>query len=151
MTLLITGASGTIGSRLAADLTAQAIPLRLLDRRHPDADPPEGAEFVQTDLRDQSAIEKAAAGCSAVIHLAGVTQEGPFAEMVEHNITGTHHVLEAARRQRVPRVVLASSHHVIGLPVVSRGLPAPSGGLGRLRRMVVSARGHRGQPGPQRM
>ncbi|MGH3566465.1 MAG: NAD-dependent epimerase/dehydratase family protein [Pseudonocardia sp.] len=123
MTLLITGACGTIGSRLAADLAAQAIPLRLLDRRPPDAGPPQRVEFVQADLRDQSAVEKATAGCSAVIHLAGVTQEGPFAEMVAHNITGTHHVLEAARRQRVPRVVLASSHHVAGLNPV--GAPAP--------------------------
>jgi uronate dehydrogenase len=115
MTLLITGAAGTIGTRLAADLAAQGVPLRLLDRRPPTAGPPPGAEFVQADLRDQAAVEKAAAGISAVVHLAGITHEGPFAEMVEHNITGTYHVLEAARRQRVPRVVLASSHHVTGM------------------------------------
>ncbi|MGW0446201.1 NAD-dependent epimerase/dehydratase family protein [Streptosporangium sandarakinum] len=83
---------------------------------------PEGAEFVQADLRDPAAVNDDAAGCSVVVHLAGVTQEGPFAEMVEHNITGTHHVLEAARRQEVPRVVLASSRHVTGLTPI--GAPA---------------------------
>lgn len=126
MTLLITGAAGTIGTRLAADLAAQGVPLRLLDRRHPDAPAPPGAEFVQADLRDQGAVEAATAGISAVVHLASLTHEGPFAAMVEHNITGTHHVLEAARRQRVPRVVLASSHHVTGMdPVGGPELLAP--------------------------
>ncbi|MEW2615144.1 NAD(P)-dependent oxidoreductase [Streptomyces sp. NPDC047880] len=115
MTLLITGAAGTIGARLAADLATRGVPLRLLDRRPPSSGTPAGADFVQADLRDQAAIEAAAARVSAIVHLAGVTDEGPFAAMVEHNITGTHHVLEAARRQRVPRVVLASSHHVTGL------------------------------------
>lgn len=96
MTLLITGAAGAIGTRLAADLGASGIPLRLLDRR-PITGPP-GVRAIQADLRELAAVEKATTGVSAVIHLAGVTQEGPFPAMVEHNITGTHHVLEAARR-----------------------------------------------------
>lgn len=126
MTLLITGAAGTMGTRIAADLAAQNIQLRLLDRRPRTCDPPADTEFVQADLRDSEAVARAAAEVSAVIHLAGVTQEGPFAEMVEHNITGTHHVLEAARRQRVPRVVLASSHHITGLnPVGTSAQLAP--------------------------
>lgn len=142
MTLLITGAAGTIGRRLTADFAAHPIPLRLLDRRPPDARLPAGAEFVQADLRDQAAVEKATAGCSAVIHLAGVTQEGPFAEMVEHNITGTHHVLEAARRLRVPRVVLASSHHVIGMnPAGSAALLAPDS-LYAVSKVTIEALGH---------
>ncbi|MEV4383567.1 NAD(P)-dependent oxidoreductase [Streptosporangium sp. NPDC049644] len=116
--ILITGAGGTIGTRLAADLAKEGVRLRLLDRRPQAGGPPAGTEFVQVDLRDQDAVSQAAAGMSAIIHLAGITQEGLFSEMVEHNITGTHHVLEAARRQRVPRVVLASSHHVTGMNVV---------------------------------
>ncbi|WP_280258088.1 NAD-dependent epimerase/dehydratase family protein [Nocardia wallacei] len=114
MTLLITGAAGTIGTHLATTLTDHGIPLRMLDRR-PLPRPPAGAETIQADLRDLPAVEQAAAGTSAIIHLAGITQEGPFTEMIDHNITATHHVLEAARRQHVPRVVLASSHHVTGL------------------------------------
>ncbi|GAA3733284.1 NAD-dependent epimerase/dehydratase family protein [Salinactinospora qingdaonensis] len=118
MTWLITGATGTIGTRLAADLAARGIALRLLDRQPPENEPPPGTEFVPADLGDQAAVEQAAAGTSVVIHLAGVTQEAPFAEMVQHNIIGTHHVLEAARHRRVPRVVLASSHHVTGMTPV---------------------------------
>ncbi|MFD7580960.1 NAD-dependent epimerase/dehydratase family protein [Kitasatospora sp. NPDC059817] len=115
MTWLVTGSSGAIGRRLAADLAQRGLPLRLLDRTTPPTGLPDGAEFIEADLRDLGAVERAATGVRAIIHLAAASQEGPFATMVEHNITGTHHVLEAARRQRVPRVVLASSHHVTGL------------------------------------
>lgn len=143
MTWLITGAAGTIGCQVAADLAARGIPLRLLDQRHPDTGLSAGAEFVQADLRDQAAIEKASAGCSAVIHLAGVTHEGPFAAMVEHNITGTHHVLEAARRQRVPRVVLASSHHVTGLtPVSAPAAPLAPDSFYAVSKVAGEALGH---------
>lgn len=142
MTWLITGASGEIGTRLAADLAAHGIPLRLLDRRPPAAGPPAGAEFLLADLRDQSEAEKAAAGISAAIHLAGVTQEGPFAEMVEHNITATHHILEAARRQRVPRVVLASSHHVTGMNPVGGPAPLAPDSFYAVSKTAMEALGH---------
>lgn len=121
MRILITGSSGQIGTRLAVDLAAAGVSLRLLDRTPPAARCPEGAEYVQADLRDLAAAEEAAAGTDAIIHLAGITLEAAFSEVVDHNIIGTHHVLEAARRRRVPRVVLASSHHVIGLlPTTNR-------------------------------
>ncbi|MFD4577916.1 NAD-dependent epimerase/dehydratase family protein [Streptomyces sp. NPDC058417] len=142
MTLLITGAAGAIGTRLAADLAAHGIPLRLLDQRPPHTGPPASAEFVQADLRDLDAIEKAAAGISAVVHLAGITQEGQFADMVGHNITGTHHVLEAARRQRVPRVVLASSHHVTGLNPAGGPAPLAPDSFYAVSKVTAEALGH---------
>ncbi|WP_030237476.1 NAD-dependent epimerase/dehydratase family protein [Streptomyces sp. NRRL S-350] len=114
MTWLITGAAGGIGLDLAPRLAALGIPLRLTDLR-PSATVPAGAEFVPADLRDQQAVTAAAEGASVVVHLGGLSQEAPLAEMLQHNITGTHHVLEAAHRHRVPRVVLASSHHVVGM------------------------------------
>ncbi|MFB7597632.1 NAD-dependent epimerase/dehydratase family protein [Streptomyces sp. NPDC056160] len=142
MTLLITGAAGAIGTRLAADLATHGIPLRLLDRRHPDVGAPAGVEFVQAHLRDLDATEKAAAGISAIVHLAGITQERPFADMVEHHITGTHHVLEAARRQRVPRVVLASSHHVPGLNPVDGPAPLAPDSFYAVSKVTAEALGH---------
>ncbi|MFJ6661289.1 NAD-dependent epimerase/dehydratase family protein [Streptomyces sp. NPDC091377] len=143
MTLLITGAAGTIGTRLASDLAARGVPLRLLDQHPPTSPPPAGAEFLQADLRNLDPIEKATAGTSAVVHLAGFTHEGPFAGMVEHNITGTHHVLEAARRQHVPRVVLASSHHVTGLnPVDSPTAPQAPDSFYAVSKVTIEALGH---------
>ncbi|GIH67844.1 NAD-dependent epimerase/dehydratase family protein [Sphaerimonospora thailandensis] len=142
MALLITGAAGAIGARLAADLAACGIPLRLLDLRAPADAPPTGTEFVQADLYDQVAVEKAAAGMSAVVHLAGITREGPFAEMAKHNIIGTHHVLEAARRQRVPRVVLASSHHVTGMNPVGVPTSLAPDSFYAVSKVTIEALGH---------
>ncbi|MER0445699.1 NAD(P)-dependent oxidoreductase [Streptomyces sp. Edi4] len=143
MTLLITGAAGTIGTRLATGLAAHGVPLRLLDQHPPASLPPAGADFLQADLRDQEAIEKDTIGISAVVHLAGLTHEGPFASMVEHNITGTHHVLEAARRQHVPRVVLASSHHVTGLnPVDALTTPLAPDSFYAVSKVTTEALGH---------
>ncbi|GIM86708.1 NAD-dependent epimerase/dehydratase family protein [Salinispora arenicola] len=143
MRLLITGAAGTIGTRLAADLAAQGMLLRLLDRRACAVELPVAAEFVQADLRDLDAVEKASTGVAAVVHLAGITQEGPFPAMVEHNVTGTHHVLEAARRQRVRRVVLASSHHVTGLnPVGAPTAPLAPDSFYAVSKVTAEALGH---------
>ncbi|MFF4647756.1 NAD-dependent epimerase/dehydratase family protein [Streptomyces sp. NPDC001389] len=114
MTVLITGAAGAIGTDLTQSFAAAGVPLRLLDRRRPPSIPA-GAGYVNADLRDPQAITEAAAGTSAIIHLAGNTQNAPFPDVVEHNITGTYNVLEAARHHRIPRVVLASSHHAAGL------------------------------------
>ena len=113
MTVIITGAAGTIGNALATALTTEAIPLRLLDIR-PHHHVPASAQAQRVDLRDLTATIEATAGGSVVIHLAGITEEAPFPEVCEHNILGTYHVLEAARRNHIPRVVLASSHHTIG-------------------------------------
>lgn len=62
--------------------------------------------------------------------------------MVEHNITGTHHVLEAARRQRVPRVVLASSHHVTGLNPVGEPAPLAPDSFYAVSKVTLEALGH---------
>ncbi|MER6916071.1 hypothetical protein ABT354_30745 [Streptomyces sp. NPDC000594] len=87
MTLLITGAAGTTGTRLAADLAACDIPLQPLNQR-----PPAETEFAQADLRDLDAIEK-----TPPKHPRRpphrTNQHRPFAAMTEHNITGIHHVL----------------------------------------------------------
>ncbi|WP_327334880.1 NAD-dependent epimerase/dehydratase family protein [Streptomyces anulatus] len=115
--VLIAGSSGTNGTRLATELDAHGIPLRLLDYR-----PPTGAEFIHAELRDASAVAKAVEGAVAVIHLAGITEEALFAEVVEHNITATHLPLEAARRQNVPRGV-ASGFRQLRPTLIRSGEP----------------------------
>jgi UDP-glucuronate 4-epimerase len=58
-------------------------------------------------------------GADAVIHLAGqpgvrLSWADRFQVYVDRNITASHRLLEAARRTRVPRLVLASSSSVYG-------------------------------------
>jgi uronate dehydrogenase len=111
--LLVTGAAGRIGTVLRAGLAPRYDQVRGFDLV---AYPPEAPEEDQVlgDLRDAEQLVSAMQDVDAVVHLAGVPVEGPFDEVLEHNVRGTYHVLEAARRTGVRRVVFASTNHVIG-------------------------------------
>lgn len=109
----LTGAAGTIGRHLRGSMGDVFEELTLLDVR-PIADtaPHERSQVV--DLRDLSALRAALAGAEGVIHLGGLADEADFHDLAEVNIVGTYHVLEAARRAGLRRVVYASSNRVTG-------------------------------------
>jgi uronate dehydrogenase len=112
--VLITGAAGRIGSVLRERLRGR-VPLRLLDIRAMPAPPASSEELVCADIRDAAAVAEAMAGCTAVVHLAGIPSEVGFEDLLDTNIRGTYHVLEAARHSETcRRVVLGSSNHVTG-------------------------------------
>ncbi|HST63741.1 MAG TPA: NAD(P)-dependent oxidoreductase [Mycobacteriales bacterium] len=112
--VLVTGAAGSIGRITCAGLAARGWKVRGLDRVPLDgvdglADPP-----VVADVQDAAAVRTAVAGVEAVVHLAGIPTEAPFAEILAANVLGTFHVFDAARREGVRRVVYASSNHAVG-------------------------------------
>src|SRR5690349_21657332 len=96
--------------------------------------PAAGEEVVCADIRRVGAVDDAAEGCAAIVHLAGIPTEGGFEELLDSNIRGTYHVLEAARRSETcRRVVLASTNHVTGFyptdQVISGDAPPRPDGL----------------------
>jgi uronate dehydrogenase len=74
----------------------------------------EGEEVVVAALEDAAAVDAIVAGAEAIVHLGGVSVEGPFEPILQANIVGVHHLYEAARRHGVRRIVFASSNHVTG-------------------------------------
>jgi uronate dehydrogenase len=110
--ILLTGAAGTIGTMLRPRLARPGRTLRLLDVAPLTAGPAE--EAVTASVSDLDAMVAACADVAAVVHLGGLSQEAPWADILEHNINGTYTALEAARRAGVPRVVFASSNHAVG-------------------------------------
>lgn len=118
--LLLTGAAGQIGSVLRGALRGEFDELRLADRE--SLEPAATNEIcVRVDLRDFSAVVQLVDGVDAVVHLAAIPREAPFPDILDNNIRTTFHVLEAARRCAVRRIVLASTNHVIGMyPVGQR-------------------------------
>jgi NAD+ dependent glucose-6-phosphate dehydrogenase len=105
--ILITGSAGLIGGVLREQL-ADRFELRGLDRRG-------GEATVEGDVRDVGAVERAAQGASAIVHLAGnASNQATWAEVLAHNVEGTWAVFDAARLAGVERVVFASSNHVVG-------------------------------------
>jgi UDP-glucose 4-epimerase len=74
--------------------------------------------FIEADIRDSATVMKASAGCDVIFHEAAVvsvpqTVQDPVASAMVNDI-GTLTVLEAARKHRVKRTVLASSCAVYG-------------------------------------
>lgn len=109
----VTGAAGNIGRALRAELSAQGVDLVSVDiaESTPVSD---SDRTVQSDIRDLAALEAAFVGCAGVVHLGGIPDEADFHDLAAVNIIGTYHVLEAARRAGVRRVVYASSNRVTG-------------------------------------
>jgi uronate dehydrogenase len=115
-TIVITGAAGRIGRAVVPLLVRPGRELRLVDTAPPppDGDLPEGATWHEIAIEDDAGMREVLDGASALVHLAGLASERPWADLLRVNIDGTQRVLEAARHTGVRRVLLASSIHAVG-------------------------------------
>ncbi len=111
--LLLTGAAGGLGRELRPRLKACCQVLRLSDVADLGA-AGEGEEVMQVALQDAGAMLALLQGVDAVVHLGGVSVEGPFEPILQANIVGVYNLYEAARQHSVKRIVFASSNHVTG-------------------------------------
>ena len=111
---VVTGADGTIGRALRAALNDRGVELVSTDLREPT---PVGARerTAVADVADLEALTSLFEGCRGVIHLGGLSDEADFHDLAAVNIVGSYHVLEAARRAGIDRVVFASSNRVTGM------------------------------------
>lgn len=110
MTVLVTGASGLLGSAVARALVARGDDVRTLQRRPSGVI---GVQDVAGSLTDPDAVARAVEGAGAVVHLAArVSLAGPPAEFDAVNVGGTSLLLDAAERAGVRRFVQVSSPSV---------------------------------------
>jgi dihydroflavonol-4-reductase len=120
VTVLVTGATGFIGSHLVRILTAEGFSVRILARPHTDIGflAPLEPEVAYGDLRDRDAVFRAVKGTKGVFHVAAdyrLWVPNP-AQMFETNVQGTHNVLEAALQCGIEKVVYTSTVGVLGIP-----------------------------------
>jgi dihydroflavonol-4-reductase len=118
MLVFLTGATGFVGSHVARSLAAQGADLRLLVRPASDLRNIQElqAERVIGDLRDTASLKRAVAGCDVIFHVAAdyrLWVRDPE-QMYRSNVEGTRAILEAARENRVRRVVYTSSVATMG-------------------------------------
>lgn len=119
--VLVTGAAGAIGQPVCAELLARGHGVRGLDRVHtPGLD-----DVVVGELEDRAGILAAMQGVDTVVHLAAQPDDADFPVLVAPNVLGLFHVMDAARKRGVKRVVLASSVQTLGRWWEERESPAP--------------------------
>lgn len=109
--VLVTGASGFIGSHLVEALHARGADARAMVRKSSKLHHLEqtGATRVHAALDDVDAMVAAMTGVDVVYHVAGLTTAFGRAEFDRANTEGTANVFEAATRAGVRRVVYVSS------------------------------------------
>ena len=128
-TVLITGATGDVGTHLARELAAK-YKLRLSDRR-----PLKAKNFIKADISKMADALRITKGVDAIVHLGGYSVEGPWEAILQANIVGCYNVFEAARRNGVKRIVFPTSNHATGFyrrdqTIDHRVYPKPDGRYG---------------------
>ena len=111
--VLVTGASGFVGSAVARLLTTEGFAVRALVRSsspRTNLDVP-GIEVAAGDMRDEASCRRAAEGCRYVFHVAAdyrLWAPDPE-EIVHNNMAGTRAVMQAALAAGTERVIYTSS------------------------------------------
>ncbi len=108
MTILITGATGLVGSRLLKRMIAAGLDCRAIIR--PGKALPQGMTAVEADLLDPATLDDAVEGISAVVHLAAVFRTADTDAIWKANVDGTRNLIAAVKR-RAPtvRFIMAST------------------------------------------
>ena len=108
--ILVTGATGFVGPKVAHALRARDLPVRCLvrDRRRGATLESWGCELVEGDLADPASLERAVAGCDVVVHLVAIITGRPE-EFERVMAQGTRNLIAASRGAGVQRFVLMSA------------------------------------------
>lgn len=110
---LVTGGCGFLGAAIARGLLARGDDVIVLDVA--ECCPVEGVEYRRVDITDQNAVTEACSGVDAIIHNASIvhTKWNKVDVVWAVNLGGTQNLLQAARKQGVPRFVYISSGSVV--------------------------------------
>jgi len=114
MRVLLTGATGYVGSYVLRALLQQGHTPRCLVRTRTDdlAVADDRIEQAVGDVTDPASLDGTFADCDAVIHLVGIIEESPTRGVTFErlHVDGTRHVVEAARAAGVDRFIHMSAN-----------------------------------------
>ncbi len=147
-TVLVTGASGFVGSAVARALLGRGERVRCLVRPSSPRINFAGldVELAEGDLRDPATLAPAMQGCAALYHVAAdyrLWAPDPE-ELVRDNRAGTENIMRAALDAGVPRIVYTSSVATLrpgdpGAPADETAAATPEQAVGAYKRSKVVA------------
>ncbi|MEJ5359633.1 MAG: NAD-dependent epimerase/dehydratase family protein [Desulfobacterales bacterium] len=112
--VLVTGPGGFLGSALVSALVARGRRVRGFSRSAPPGLSRLPIEFLQGDLADLEAVDRACRGVAVVFHTAAKPPPwGRRRDYVRTNVIGTRNVIAACRRHGVRRLIHTSSPSVV--------------------------------------
>lgn len=117
MKVLVTGATGFLGSHIVDACDKKKYQVRVLVRESSDISYLEkfpSIEFAYGDITDPDSLDEATRGIDVVFHSAARTSDwGTREQFYETNYQGTMNVINACRENRVKRLVYVSSPSVV--------------------------------------
>lgn len=118
--VLVTGASGFIGSKLVHKLCEKGYQVRTFGRSSVPSHLLDGLtiEHVGGDITNPEQVTKAVQDCEIIFHLAGLVsyKKRDIQRQYGVNVLGTRHVLDAAHKYGVKRIIHTSSVAAMGIP-----------------------------------
>jgi uncharacterized protein YbjT (DUF2867 family) len=108
--ILVTGGTGFVGTKVVHALRAEDRPVRVLARDPKDAETVAawGCQVAEGDMTDAASLQRAVAGCEAVIDLVAIIS-GSREDFQRVMIQGTRDLVAAAKDAGVKRFVLMSA------------------------------------------
>ncbi len=146
--ILVTGASGFVGSAVARALLADGERVRVLLRPTSPRTNVAGldVEIAEGDIRDRASVARALDGCRHLFHVAADYRlwAPDHDDIVRANLDGTRAVMEAARDAKLERIVYTSSVATLklrqdGVPVDETAPNAPDTTIGAYKKSKVLA------------
>jgi NAD+-dependent farnesol dehydrogenase len=121
MRVLVTGGTGYLGQAVVRALASRGHKPVVFARTAASSGLP--GLLVAGDIRDRGALERAAAGCDAICHMAALVSiwRRRASEFDEINIDGLRHVIAVTAVLGIPRVLYTSSF--LALPPAGRAIP----------------------------
>ncbi len=125
MRCLVFGGGGFLGSHLCDALLAEGHSLKIFERpnskRYREFSADENVEWIEGDFANQEEVDEAVPGCDIIYHLVSTTlpkssNDNPVYD-IETNVVSTLHLLDAARKADVRKIIFISSGGTVyGVP-----------------------------------
>jgi len=112
--IVLTGASGRLGSYLREPLSK--ITKKLVSTDKEDIGKTLHNEvFKKLNIKNFKEVNKILKKTDLIIHFGAYSNEGPFQEILESNILGTYNIWKSAEKNKIKRIIFASSIHSVGM------------------------------------